>query len=379
MDNDYIIIGAKEEISTSIKLSKYYKMQTEGNYTIRCNMNLGLTKIGQNKKYLSLSSNYINIYFTPSFTDSPFSKKSSKAKFNGCTQSKKNILNAAYNQARNIASESYSTLNNAPIRTWGNRYNVWFGEAYWVRQKKVISNFKKIKDALPKLTYDCSSCQNPYTYSYIYPSKPHTIYLCDSFWDLPTTNGAKSKAGLLIHETSRFDIVANTDIGTSGETATQNLSIYYPSKTATNASSYEYFATNTPKLYMNNIFNNFTMISNIIKDLPIANSISFSTEKDIYKFRVNQSGLYTFYTTGAFDTVGMLLNSKFYKIAKNDDTSDINLNFKITHNLEIGMTYYLKVSGYTPNIGSYSLRSYVKNRKFTPIMMSDGLTIVAPL
>jgi peptidyl-Lys metalloendopeptidase len=82
-------------------------------------------------------------------------------------------------------------------------------------------------------------------YAYVYPTQPYTIYLCNAFWNAPST-GTDSKAGTLVHEMSHFNVVAGTNDYAYGQTAAKNLAIQNPTRAIANADSHEYFAENTP-------------------------------------------------------------------------------------------------------------------------------------
>lgn len=82
-----------------------------------------------------------------------------------------------------------------------------------------------------------------------------------------------------------------------------------------------------------------------------------------YKFTANVSeahpngarGWYGIQTQGSLDTVGYLYDSYGNQIDDNDDGGN-NLNFKITHQLEYGETYYVKVRAFGSNTGSFSFK-----------------------
>ena len=76
-----------------------------------------------------------------------------------------------------------------------------------------------------------------------------------------------------------------------------------------------------------------------------------------YIFKPAKTGSYTFTTTGATDTYGELYRGGTF-LQKNDDWSG-SRNFLIKRNFTAGLTYVLKVRGYsTSTTGSYTLRVY---------------------
>lgn len=87
------------------------------------------------------------------------------------------------------------------------------------------------------------------TYAYVYPSdSSHTIYLCGSYWNSPTTLEVDSKPGTLIHELSHFDDVAGTDDNVYGLAGCRSLAISSPCAAVNNADSHEYYIELIPTL-----------------------------------------------------------------------------------------------------------------------------------
>lgn len=74
---------------------------------------------------------------------------------------------------------------------------------------------------------------------------------------------------------------------------------------------------------------------------------------DYFKFTASSSGTYIIKTTGSSDTCGVLFNSSGNDIADDDD-SGTGYNFYIEEYLSSG-TYYIEVSHYGDDTGSYSL------------------------
>ena len=86
----------------------------------------------------------------------------------------------------------------------------------------------------------------------------------------------------------------------------------------------------------------------------VSGSISHSNEEVWYTFNAAAgSGNYVIGTKGNMDTVGYLYDSNYCLVASNDDYN--GLNFKITHYLTGGNTYYLKVKAYSDKTGSYTV------------------------
>ncbi len=164
-----------------------------------------------------------------------------------CSSSRRTSIATALASAKSYASGSYNYLSTYPTASRANsvRYKTWFGSYTSSRWSTVSSNFNKINSALNNqpLQFDCG-CTDSY-YAYVYPNQPYKIYLCSSFWPAANT-GTDSKAGTLVHETSHFTVVADTDDLAYGQSAAKSLALSNPAQAVKNADSHEYFAENTP-------------------------------------------------------------------------------------------------------------------------------------
>ena len=70
---------------------------------------------------------------------------------------------------------------------------------------------------------------------------------------------------------------------------------------------------------------------------------------------VSNASQYTVYTSGSLDTMGCLYDADG-ELIDSDDDSGGDLNFSITSELTYGATYYVCVSAYGGNTGSYDIR-----------------------
>ena len=92
-------------------------------------------------------------------------------------------------------------------------------------------------------------------------------------------------------------------------------------------------------------------------------SISCPGNEIWYKFTTNvgeahpngSRGWYGIQTQGSLDTQGYLYDAYGNQMDYDDDGGN-NLNFKITHQLEYGETYYVKVRAFGSNTGSFSFK-----------------------
>jgi len=164
-----------------------------------------------------------------------------------CSSSRRTSIATALASAKSYASGSYNYLSTYPSTSRANsvRYKTWFGSYTSSRWSTVSNNFNKINSALNNqpLQFDCG-CTDSY-YAYVYPNQPYKIYLCNAFWSAANT-GTDSKAGTIVHETSHFTVVADTDDIAYGQSAAKSLALSNPAQAVKNADSHEYFAENTP-------------------------------------------------------------------------------------------------------------------------------------
>ena len=110
--------------------------------------------------------------------------------------------------------------------------------------------------------------------------------------------------------------------------------------------------------------------------LPLGGSrigkIAPGNDVDYFRIEVSGPGVIKVYTTGNLDTVGELQNSSGKVLAGNDGLADRNYNFGIQHKITAG-TYYIRVSSYKTNTGSYTLRA-----SFTLDPSAAGISLKLP-
>ena len=89
------------------------------------------------------------------------------------------------------------------------------------------------------------------------------------------------------------------------------------------------------------------------------------------KFSPRETGNYTFYSSGSFDTVGTLFSSNQTQLAANDD-GGTDRNFKITYTLAAGSTYYLRVAMYSSTAAPGNIEITVENYRYTITFNANG-------
>ncbi len=79
-------------------------------------------------------------------------------------------------------------------------------------------------------------------------------------------------------------------------------------------------------------------------------------DNDIFKFIPSTTGKYLFYTIGDLDTMGYLYDDEGEEVLTSGDDEWLEgNNFALTQTLTAGQTYYIEVTAYGTNTGSYTL------------------------
>lgn len=248
-DKDYIILKGGETIESTVDLSGYYDLSESGYYQIVYKAE-AFNLFSREPNFMTdadaLTSDGVQVWVagrdTKISNPSPADAVTGPTGFTGCTTSRQSSLLTARDNASTYSINSYNYL---LAGTVGPRYTTWFGTYTSSRYNTVRSHFSSISNATDtaSVTFNCTCTSS--AYAYVYSNQPYVIYLCNAFWNAPST-GTDSKAGTLVHEMSHFNVVAGTDDYAYGQTAARQLAQRSPKKAINNADSHEYFAENTP-------------------------------------------------------------------------------------------------------------------------------------
>lgn len=257
--DDYIELKAGSSLSVDVDLSAHYDMNISGNYTVQFvghfHDSFAVKASGRGEAVEAISDQDLRSAAVSVWVDG-FAQnrnadidgvlkrgKAGSVSFVGCSNSQASSISSGHSASKGMSADANAYLN---AGNRGSRYTTWFGTYSSGNYNTIKSHFSAIDDALnnkPLEFYcDCTSS----AYAYVYPTQPYKIHLCNAFWSAPTS-GTDSKGGTIIHETSHFDIVANTDDIAYGQTACKKLA-KRANKAIKNADSHEYFAENTPAL-----------------------------------------------------------------------------------------------------------------------------------
>jgi peptidyl-Lys metalloendopeptidase len=163
-------------------------------------------------------------------------------------------LNEARDNAQLLAAWGSIQIWLSPLSKKPNiPYQTWFGDYDATRYNQVGNNFNAIYNALAHeetLTFHCDdtseiNCRG--AYAWVNPRAAFNIHVCPAYWRLPPT-GLESKADVIVHETSHFNVVAGTtDKFANGPAECMDLAKRDPDKAIQTADSYSFFAdTVTP-------------------------------------------------------------------------------------------------------------------------------------
>jgi peptidyl-Lys metalloendopeptidase len=247
-DKDYLILRAGETIDARVDLSGFYDLSQTGFYEVAFradsfSLYSKTPDFSANEDFMQSAkvSAWIGGRVTK-FEAEPLDSVIGSTGFTSCTSTRQSSLLTARDNAYSYSVNSFDYLNAGTV---GPRYTTWFGTYNSTRYNKVKGNFGSIRDAMnnASVTFNCTCTSS--AYAYVYSNQPYTIYLCNAFWNAPST-GTDSKAGTLVHEMSHFTVVAGTSDYAYGQSAASRLASTNPKRAIANADNHEYFAENTP-------------------------------------------------------------------------------------------------------------------------------------
>lgn len=256
--NDYVTLGPGESASAVVDLGRLYAIGSAGGYTVRFRMAL-LRAHSAGRVGRPVLDGAVRVDAQPEAVvlllkerRSPQAPMSLPPAFNQCSSSQISTLNLSLAGAEALALNAMNALATSPepLRPAAVRYTTWFGAYLGARYAAVTGHFQNVYLALSRetVTFDCT-CNEQGTLAYVYPNQPYVVYVCPVFWSAPAT-GTDSQPGVLIHEMSHFDVVAGTDDHAYGQSGSMALAVSNPSQAIQNADSLEYFAEDTPALFM---------------------------------------------------------------------------------------------------------------------------------
>jgi hypothetical protein len=252
---EYIFIGAKSSVSTSVDLSRVFSFVSAGSYSVQ--LKTELQYFNNKPENVSTQQVFSNVEV---FTLKDSDKEPKVTEGQLIRQNSSRILgsplraNAAISPVfrgsgdRDTATKVYLAAHDyllpkcatsAKVGGNTNLYIQWFGRDD--HRSTVEGNYLGIKEAMEnyqfELYFNGPKCE-PGVVAYTYHGAT-TLYLCDGYFRAPT-QGSDSKIGTIVHEMSHA--VAYTEDFKYGEQACQSLAKSDPLDAINNADNYEYFA-----------------------------------------------------------------------------------------------------------------------------------------
>ncbi len=247
---DYLQIRAGSSVSVEIELSRYYDMSRTGEYSIRYRLPASDAPSGIDSNVLFLAvergeqGQLLQALSRESTEPRHATGTSLDPDFVSCNGSQENDLYDALDGGEYLAAKAFNYLYSVPVnkRKSNAAYKTWFGRYVASRYSRVMQVYANVYTVFSDrtVTFHCD-CDEEDTWAYVYPDEPFNIHLCPLFWESPTI-GIDSQAGVLIHETSHFDIVGRTDDYTYGQSSCKRLASRDPGRAVFNADNFEFFA-----------------------------------------------------------------------------------------------------------------------------------------
>jgi peptidyl-Lys metalloendopeptidase len=247
---DYLQIRAGSSASVEIDLSRYYDMSRTGEYSVRyrASASEAPSGIASNVLFLAVErgaqGRLLQALSRAAMEPRRAAGSSLDPDFVGCDGSEQSQLADALDGTEYLSATAFDYLYKIPAskRKKSAAYKTWFGRYTAPRYNRVLQVYANVFTVAHDytVTFHCD-CDEEDTWAYVYSDQPFNIHICPLFWDSPTI-GIDSQAGVLIHETSHFDIVAGTSDYVYGQSSCKKLASKDPGRAIFNADNFEFFA-----------------------------------------------------------------------------------------------------------------------------------------
>ena len=138
---------------------------------------------------------------------------------------------------------------------------------------------------------------------------------------------------------------------------------YYVRVTSSSTGSYILTVTLVPDKHGDDI----ATATPVTSGTAVTGEMNPDIDEDYFSITVSGAGTIRAITTGGIvDTFGHLYDSDGDRLAFNDDSSDVDLNFDLSHSVTAAGTYYIRVENVGAALGMYSLTV-----TFTPGVVDD--------
>jgi len=243
--DDWMQIGPGQSVSTVVNLSRVYDMSQPGTYTVQFSYPLQVREADGTTRFVNVESDPLLVASAGVQQGQFEGQGGPPSSSEGCTDTQFDIIDVAEGTAADWAYASDYYMDHVANPASDTHYDTWFGLYDAGRWATVNSNFQAIDAALDHdIEYICVSCGRT-TVAYVYPAIPWEIYICPTFFDTRLIDEAY-QAGVVLHEVSHWDIVANTNDYAYGESNCMALADSNPDSAIQNADSYHMFAKYLP-------------------------------------------------------------------------------------------------------------------------------------
>ena len=170
--------------------------------------------------------------------------------FEGCTAEQSRMVRTAFDSAKTLTLKAAASVGDT------REYARWFGEYSFMNAERVRASLKSVVTTIRSgaVTARCErigpdACQAN-EYAYVFSDEPYLMYLCPSFFDLPSLAalqpGARrsnfgTREGTIVHEVSHFLQVAGTEDHCYSRLDCSTMARSDPRRAIENADSYQYF------------------------------------------------------------------------------------------------------------------------------------------
>jgi len=251
---DYLEIPKGDLRKKTLDLSEAYEIRDDGEYTVQ--LKTFIRDYGRDQSPEALADRKQLGSFDTESNIARFEQRRPRRRprpepevvprFFDCSPLQEQQISQAHVKARESALKALGVLRDTAVDDRpGSRYEHWFGAYSTSNYGTVTTYFDKIAMALKKedIPYSCD-CNLPY-YAAVAPAEPYKIWLCNKFWQTPTTESG-SRLVTILHEMFHFFATGyahHAELRTPCESLAS-----VPGKAVQNADSYGFFAENDPPL-----------------------------------------------------------------------------------------------------------------------------------
>lgn len=247
--DDWLQIGPGESVSAVINLARSYDMSEPGTYTVEFDFPVEVRELeaqGHNGAAPGLTRVRSDVFLVSTMgAHKGDYEKGGPPSSGGCTTDQFAILETAKTTGGIWAGDADDYMDGVIDRPADAHYDAWFGAYDAGRWATVNTNFENIDAAMDEsFNFVCVNCGRTMV-AYVYKTLPYEINICPTFFNTSLLD-ADFRAGVILHETSHWNVAASTDDYAYGESNCLSLAATNPTAAIDNADNYHYFARFLP-------------------------------------------------------------------------------------------------------------------------------------